>query len=621
MKMVKTRELGPVRPLLFAALIVSSSPLLAEVSANVLASASAASSKLGTVQSVIDSYVAQNAHPATPMRHTLSGDTVATTITHFYYKDGQISVSGKAANTENSSFILKGDHKSLRGYLINYDSNKAYEYSTDTKGVVSITEVPISKIVPDLHEDWIKVSSVQSLLAAVHPTYSPMAQRQAVHIGPYNNDDVTRLESKPGSPYVFFLDNREVMSGSTPLNGVSKENMYRMWQTVASIYSPYNLNITTNPAVYAAAKAANVTRTGIIHFYNQDGRSNAPLWAFGTTSAGTLYRNPSSGFDYGYGIGMTAAHEVGHQMGMNHDHGGTGGEYFEGIAAYQWGPIMGNYWMGSSWPHSMWTWSKGEYNTATNFEDDLKNMNISDKVPYMVDDNPSGKALLVSATGAINPLQNFGQIETTGDSDAYTFSVASGAVLNLRIDPIEYFGMLDVDASVVNAAGTVLARSNLSVDRSASFSNLALAAGNYSVVIKGGSEGTPKNGFSNYSSLGYYAMQGSLTGSVVTPDTMLSSGVPLTGQAAATGGWKYYAIEVPAGKSKLQFSINGSNGDADLFAQQSTKPSTSVYTCKSDGATRIESCSINSPSAGKYYLGVYAYAGFSGLTVSATISN
>lgn len=613
MKIVKTHAL---RPLLMATLIASSLPGFANDSTLVNKS-----SEIGTVQAVIESFVVQNAHPSAQALHSLSGKVLATKISHFFHKDGQLSISGKAVDTENSSFMLKGDHQSLRGYLLNYDSKKAYEYSTDARGIVSLTEVPMSKIVPDLHDDWAKVGMRQNLLAAIHPSYSPMAQRQAVHIGPYNNEDLTKLESKPGSPYVFFLDNREVMSGSTPLNGVSKENMYRMWQTVASIYSPYNLNITTNPAVYAAAKAANVTRTGIIHFYNQDGRSNAPLWAFGTTSAGTLYRNPASGFDYGYGIGMTAAHEVGHQMGMSHDHGGTGGEYFEGIAAYQWGPIMGNYWMGSSWAHSMWTWSKGEYSTATNFEDDLKNMNISDKVPYRVDDNPSGKPLLMNAAGAITPLQNFGQIETTGDTDAYTFSVASGGVLNLRVDPIEYFGMLDVDASIINANGVVVAKSNLSADRSASFSNLSLPAGNFSIVIKGGAEGVPSNGFSNYSSLGYYAMQGSLTGSVVTPDIMLSSGVPLTNQTAATGIWKYYAIEVPAGKSKVQFSINGGNGDADLFTQLSSKPSNTVYACKSDGATSVESCSINTPAAGKYYLGVYAYAGFSALSVTATISN
>ncbi|UUZ53907.1 hypothetical protein LP419_35945 [Massilia sp. H-1] len=79
---------------------------------------------------------------------------------------------------------------------------------------------------------------------------------------------------------------------------------------------------------------------------------------------------------------------------MNHDHGGTGGEYFEGIAAYQWGPIMGNYWMGGSWANQLFTWSKGEYTTASNFEDDLNIMTTQEQVPYMADDNPTSKALV-----------------------------------------------------------------------------------------------------------------------------------------------------------------------------------------------------------------------------------
>ncbi len=591
-----------------------------------LANAQAGRQELGKVNAIIQGLAAQHANPHASFLRSQSIATssqtkeLETDISDYHYKDGKLSVSGKARGNRNSSFYLKGDDKALQGFLIKHDQKKAYEYSTDAKGVVGVVEIPISKVIPDLDAQWLKATTFNTVLAAVHPVYSSMALRQAPHIGPYNNQDLTKLESKPGSAWVFYLNHAAVMSGTTPLNGVTKENMYRAWQIVADQYSMYNINVTTNLAVYNAAKSANVLRTGIINFINQDGRSNAPLRSFGTTSAGTLYRNPSGGFDYGYGIGMTAAHEVGHQMGMSHDHGGSGGEYFEGIAAYQWGPIMGNYWMGASWGQSRWTWSKGEYNTATNFEDDLKIMNVNESVPYVADDNPSGKNLSISSAGEINPSNNFGQIEKTGDTDSFNFTVTGNGKLDLKIDPIEYFGMLDVDAKIYNSSNALVASSNKAVNRTAAFTALNLTAGSYRLVIAGGAEGTPQNGFSNYSSLGYYALKGTLVGSTPPVEVVLSSGVPLAGQSGATGTWNYYAIDVPAGKTSVVFTINGSNGDADLFSQLTNKPTTSSYKCKSDGPTSVESCTVSNPTAGRYFLGVYSYSAYSSLSVKATVN-
>ncbi|MCV2359093.1 pre-peptidase C-terminal domain-containing protein [Paucibacter sp. TC2R-5] len=585
--------------------------------------ANALSVDIGSGEQVIQALRDQHKGARTTFFRTLGADSLAVHIKDFFDKNGQVSISGHALGNANSVFFLKGNSKKLHGFLALNDGRKAFEYSSNELGQVTVREVPYTKVFPDFEEkfqrDYALAQGV-STLAVAAPTYSPMALRQAPHIGPYANQDVTKLESKPGSPWVFYLNTAAVMSGSTPLNGVSKEQMYRAWQSVADQYSMLNMNVTTNRTVYDAARAANTLRTGIINFVNQDGRSFAPLQSFGTTSAGTLYRNPSAGFDYGYGIGMTGAHEVGHQMGMSHDGGGTGGEYFEGIAAYQWGPIMGNYWMGGSWANQLFTWSRGEYSTANNQEDDFRIMTVNESVPYVADDNVSGKALALRAAGEINPQDNWGQIERNSDSDVFNFTVAASGVLNLRIDPIEYLRMLDVDASIINAAGQVVARSNLAVNRSAEFKNLQLGAGSYQLKIQGGAEGTPQNGFSNYSSVGYYAMQGSLTGGSEIPATPLTSGVPLLNQSGATGVWSYYAINLPSSASKLTVTVRGSNGDADLFVRKDLRPTTTTYGCKSDGSTSAETCSITSAAAGTYYVGVYGYSAYTGLTVTATVT-
>jgi hypothetical protein len=473
---------------------------------------------LGTPESILDGIRNQRSNVSSIYTLQLTSGTVAEIIIENYSDlPSGFSMSGIAKESANSLFILKGDRTSIYGYLVLHDSKKAYEISTND-GIVSLQEINIAAIYPDLYETEMKVPAQSLAPAAVLPVYSPMAKRQVIHIGRYNNEDVTKLQSKPGSPYVFYLNNSAVMNGATPKNGRTKEEMYRVWQSTADQYSMFNLNVTTDPAVYNAAKSADVLKTGNIRFVDEDGRSNACVACFGTTAAGTLYRNPGNG-DYGYGIGMTCAHEMGHQMGMSHDGGSAQKDpiYFNGLPAVQWGPIMGNYWAGGNWTNQLFTWSKGEYNTANQTQDDLKIMNVNEKVPYMTDDNVSGKKLKIGSAGIITSTDNWGQIEKNTDTDAFTFEIGgAGGKINLKIDPIEYLRQLDVAAKIMDENGTVVSSSNLAVNRSAEFKNVSLKAGKYSLVIQGGAELTPQTGFSTYSSLGYYAMEGTLIGAIVT---------------------------------------------------------------------------------------------------------
>ncbi len=494
---------------LFASLYFSLSPAFSQSNSRL---------NLGTPENILNSIRTQRS--STPAAYTLqltNGDAEAITVENYSDQSSGFSMNGIAKESANSLFILKGDRNSLYGYLVLHDTKKAYEITT-TNGIVSIAEINIAKIFPDLYESELKPATTNAPLATVPPVYSPMAKRQAIHIGPYDNEDITKLQSKPGSAYVFYLNQAAVLTGTTPKNGNSKESVFRVWQCVADQYSMYNLNVTTDLAVYNAAKTKDVLKTGIINFVDADGRSNAPLSAFGTTSAGTLYRDASNG-DYGYGIGMTCAHEIGHEMGMSHDGGSAQSdpEYFFGLPAVQWCPIMGNYWYGGSWNNQLFTWSKGEYNTATQTQDDLKIMNVNEKVPYVVDDNPTTKAIKFGAGGVISATNNWGQIEQNTDTDVFTFGVAAGGgKINLKIDPLEYLRQLDVAAKIVDSKGTTVSTSNLAKNRSAEFKDVALAAGTYTLVIQGGAELTPQTGFSAYSSLGYYGMEGTVTGATVT---------------------------------------------------------------------------------------------------------
>ncbi|WP_426108029.1 PPC domain-containing protein [Massilia sp. TSP1-1-2] len=207
--------------------------------------------------------------------------------------------------------------------------------------------------------------------------------------------------------------------------------------------------------------------------------------------------------------------------------------------------------------------------------------------------------------------------ERNTDTDTFTFTTGGVATLNLRIDPLEYLRMLDVSATIYNAANTVVASSNLSVNRSAQFTNLSLPAGTYRIVVRGGAEGTPANGFSNYSSLGWFGMKGTLSGGG-TSYPVLANGVWTSGQGAAAGAWQHFQFAVPAGKTSVKFELSSPGGDPDLFVKLGSLPSATSYTCKSDSPAATETCTVSAPAAGTYYVGVNTYSAISGVSVKAT---
>jgi MYXO-CTERM domain-containing protein len=268
------------------------------------------------------------------------------------------------------------------------------------------------------------------------------------------------------------------------------------------------VNVTTDPAVYTAAGVRN---SGVARMMDvNEGSSSCGLNVFGTSTPCQVHR-----YRNGYATGRILAHEVGHGLGMRHDGGDNGGEYFNGFSAFQWTPLMGNIWPGDRWTNALYQWSKGEYASATEDEDDFANLDRH--LDYREDDVPSTAPLRVQGT-AVPAARNWGQIGRNTDTDSYSFRIGTGGGrASLKIDRIEYLGgaMLDVDASILNASGSAVAQNNAAVARHAQL-DVDLAAGDYTLLIKGGAEGTPANGFSNYSSVGFYSVDGTITG-VVDP--------------------------------------------------------------------------------------------------------
>lgn len=108
-------------------------------------------------------------------------------------------------------------------------------------------------------------------------------------------------------------------------------------------------------------------------------------------------------------------------------------------------------------------------------------------------------------------------------------------------------------------------------------------------------------------------------GSVVGSDTD-ASGFPKSGLDANSGNWLRYSFTIPANIETLTVSIFGGSGDADLYVRHNNAPTTGSYDCRPYRSGNNETCTINSPSAGTYHVGIRAYSNFRNLNATAVYS-
>ena len=348
----------------------------------------------------------------------------------------------------------------------------------------------------------------------------PSGQLDPPHVGAYAGQDTLKLNSKPGATKVLFMD-----MGVLTLD---KAEIWKAWQTVAGAYSAFNVNVTTEKAVY---DAAGVTNSGKGCYNNATGRSSCSLNAFGTTRCCTIYNKGN-----GYYQGATSAHELGHLMGLSHDGGEPGGEYFSGYPAFN-----GARSWGATFPRPIGAIRRSFSGAKANTRAPRRSRTISRSSPRTCPPVPTTSRAarsLAIQTGDVSSDINRGQIASNTDTDTFTFRIGSmGGHATLNIDRLEFVGgaYLDVDAQLLDGAGAKIAQSNEKVARNAKF-DVDLMPGDYQLVIAGGAEGTPANGFSSYSSLGYYGISGKITGAIDTGARAARRGAGGAAAAAGTGG-------------------------------------------------------------------------------------
>ncbi len=325
-----------------------------------------------------------------------------------------------------------------------------------------------------------------------------------------------------------------------------------VWARVSEDFAPFQVDVTTQDpgaAVFRAGGQAirvlvstDIDATsgqrwyleagGVAYLDSWNWLDGTPVWVFSNRLGNGTPKY----------VAEAASHEAGHSFNLSHDGRISPAEQYysgQGSGPTGWAPIMGN-----SYYQALTQWSKGEYASANNQEDDLQI--IKNALAYSVDvhGNTSATAtqLAVGSTGAI---ASSGLIETRTDKDAFRFATQAGSV-TINVEPVDFAtgkGNLDVELLLVNSVGTTVATVNGADILNASLTT-TLPKGYYTLFVDGiGKAGA--TGYSDYASIGKYALSG----------TVVPNRAPVGASDVAT---------VQAGSGSVLMDVLANDTDADL---------------------------------------------------------
>lgn len=443
--------------------------------------------------------------------------------------------------------------------------------------------------------------------------------------------NVFNLHSRPGSSKTVFLDfDGHIITGTAwnsstgvtsyaavayDLDGNSADfsNEERMriaeiWHRIAEDYSPFDIDVTTQqpvsfgPSVGRLLFTRNTDAKGVA-MPSQTAGGVAYVNVFGLSSYATTY-SPALVYFNQLGSGFApymaeaASHEFGHNLGLSHDGVIDGTQnskclnttgYFCGLGTgyVSWAPIMG-----VGYYTNVTEWSKGEYFSANNTQDDLNI--ISGKLGYRPDDTGNitagAKPLVIDTAGNItvttpefdpantSPI-NKGVIETGTDIDVFSLDVGVGPV-NITVKPAwaafprnsTRGANLDIDIKLYDQYGVVVASDP--IDDTFATITTTLVAGRYYLAVSGiGNAVTP---YSDYGSLGEYFISGIVT--PVVADTMPPNPNPMSWAQAP----------LAQGKNSISMAASTAYDDSGVVEYQ--------FQCLSGGSACINSAWQTSPS-------------------------
>jgi hypothetical protein len=280
-----------------------------------------------------------------------------------------------------------------------------------------------------------------------------------------------RLSSRPLAPYKLYLDfdgqvlvntywnfvfNQESLNFPPIFDEnkpVDRAHIIAVWQLVAEHFAPFDVDVTTiEPRAWRFGgpnSAKTALRVIISHqvfdwypavaglaimdsgFFGGD----LPVLAIPGTPVSAL------------NLALIVSHEVGHAFGLSHDGVGQS-EFHHGIG--DWGPIMG-----SPYNKRLMQWSKGEYEEATNGEDDIYHLQMALGSAHDDIGSEPRDATEIRPSGLPFHARREGLIYSAGDVDLIAFDVKGGGQpLFLSWGPVDVHG----NSLIGNSIGSLVAR-------------------------------------------------------------------------------------------------------------------------------------------------------------------
>jgi vibriolysin len=103
--------------------------------------------------------------------------------------------------------------------------------------------------------------------------------------------------------------------------------------------------------------------------------------------------------------------------------------------------------------------------------------------------------------------------------------------------------------------------------------------------------------------------------SASTDSKILTKGTPIRGLSGAKGATDYFTYQ-SSSISISTIKTSGGTGDVDLYIKADSKPTTSSYDCRRNKSGNDESCTMIMRSGTTYYVMLYGYQAYSGVTLS-----
>ena len=384
------------------------------------------------------------------------------------------------------------------------------------------------------------------------------------------SDAVPKYNSYPSAVSTIFLDfdghyvQSTVWNGGTSFycdpSGMTDTQITEAFNRVAEDYRPFDINITTDSAVFLAAplnRRVRVIITTTSSWYpGVGGVAYIGSFTWGDDTPAFVFSDLLGPYSPKM-VGECCSHESGHTLGLSHQskygsdcttpieqyNGGTGG------GETGWAPIMGN-----SYYKNMSNWNNGPTPYGcTSVQDNLSIISTQNGFTYRPDD--FGETLN-SNTYSLNSA-NFtvnGLIGTNADKDAFKFSLAQSVNLHINAIPFNvannYIGAnLDIRIELYNSSATLIRVYDPLTTMTVTIDTV-LNAGTYYLKV----HGTGNSNTGSYGSLGAYTLSG-ISGTLPIHDVTLNGSVDKNRHQL---NWRIIADE-PVKAILIEASDNGAN--------------------------------------------------------------